>query len=569
MTSTSVSLSALLPPKGNPRRSFDKSAVAGLAQSIRIDGVLQNLVVRPDEDGKYRIVFGKRRFMALQLLKKDGAIGDDYPVQVEIRDGLSDTDALRIATVENVQREPMAVLDEAEAFAKLLADGGTVETIIDQTGPSAQTVKRRLALANLCPEAKKALRSGVIGRSLAEVLTLGSAGQQRSVIEAIDEEGPPDPEYIREMLLEQKPSLAMAIFPKEQYEGGLTTDLFADEEATYFDDVDQFLALQRQAAERLAEDERKSAAWVDLLTAHSVPWWQYREAEGDEPSGVVIHFHPSGAVEVRKNLVRQPVNEEVVQATREAPQVPVTRQKPTFSVPLLRYVAHHKTLAVQAALLRNPRKAKEVVVLLLLGVAPGRSVQLSLHSCHGPNGQSEVDPAKAEIDQLIQSVADRLGLGPVPGQSPATRLTSSRADDLLPAVAALSDDELDRLIVLLPILCFGQQHVDSLDEGDSVFNWTAASLSINMRDWWTPDVTFLSALRRDQLIQLVAECGAADVLGGFKTWSKTELVQGLSRFFVAASNGNEAANGAYEKGRHWLPGIMRFPAEENLSAPVE
>jgi ParB family chromosome partitioning protein len=565
MTTTTIALSNLLAPKGNPRRSFDRSAIAGLAQSIRTDGVLQNLVVRPDEDGKYQVVFGKRRFMALQLLRKDSVIGDDYQVPVDIRDRLTDADVLRLAMVENVQREPMAVLDEAEAFAKLLSDGGSIEAIGGQTGLSPQTIKRRLALANLCPQAKKALRTGVISRAVAEALTLGSAAQQRAALDAIEEEGPPDPEYIREMFLEQKPSLAMAIFPRERYEGTVTTDLFADEEASYFDDVDQFLALQREAVDRLAEEEGKSASWVDVLTAYSVPWWQYREAERGEASGAVIHLHPSGVVEVRKGLVRQPVKETVVQETKEAIQVSPTKQRPAFITSLLRYVAHQKSAVVQAVLLRNPRKAKEVAALLLLGAGPAHVVELAIHSCHGePGGATDDGLAKNEIDRLAQDLADRFGLhsdGEAAQKPGVGRLLANISDEHLWAVTQLSDDELDRLVVLLLVLCFGQDRVDTLDQGDSLFNRVASALDINMREWWTPDIVFLGALRRDQLIALAGESGAAERLGGYKNWSKTELVQGLARYFAAgaAEEGDDTA-----KGRQWLPGIMRFPAVETL-----
>ncbi len=88
----------------------------------------------------------------------------------------------------------------------------------------------------------------------------------------------------------------MAIFPRERYTGTLTTDLFADDETTYFDDVDQFLTLQRQAVEEVAEERRQSAAWVEVLHLYTVPWWQYRESTGEEPAGTVINLHPSGSV---------------------------------------------------------------------------------------------------------------------------------------------------------------------------------------------------------------------------------------------------------------------------------
>src|ERR1039458_19201 len=90
MQLTTVPLATLLPPKDNPRRVLDKTLIAGLAQSIRNGEILQNLLVRPDGDGTYRVVFGKRRLLALQLLKKEGAIDGDYQVPVGIKEGLTD-----------------------------------------------------------------------------------------------------------------------------------------------------------------------------------------------------------------------------------------------------------------------------------------------------------------------------------------------------------------------------------------------------------------------------------------------------------------------------------------------
>ena len=214
MTLTTVPLSALRPAKDNPRRSFSKEQIAGLARSIRADGVLQNLIVRPEGDGAYRITTGKRRYLALQLLKKEGAIDDEYAVPVTIRDDLADSDALRIATVENVQREQLHPMDEAEAFAKLLQSGATVEVLTEKTGLSSSTVRRRLALASLSGDAKKALRAGDISLSIAETLTLGTPGQQRTMLGTLAVEDL-DADDVRSMLIEQKASVAMAIFARD------------------------------------------------------------------------------------------------------------------------------------------------------------------------------------------------------------------------------------------------------------------------------------------------------------------------------------------------------------------
>ncbi len=85
-----VALSALRPSKDNPRRSVDQATIAGLAESIKADGVLQNLVVKQEKEGCFRVISGNRRLLALKLLKRQGSIQADYKVPVEIRNNLED-----------------------------------------------------------------------------------------------------------------------------------------------------------------------------------------------------------------------------------------------------------------------------------------------------------------------------------------------------------------------------------------------------------------------------------------------------------------------------------------------
>jgi ParB family transcriptional regulator, chromosome partitioning protein len=570
MQLTTVPLAALLPPKGNPRRTIDTAQTKALARSILVDGLLQNLVVRPESKDRFRVISGKRRYLALQLLEKEGTIDDTYPVPVEIKEDLSDEDAIRLATVENVQREQLNPVDEADAFAKLLHSGGTIEAIVDKTGLATQTVKRRLALATLCSEAKKAFRAGLITRSVAEALTLGTHAQQRSMLESLASEAPPDAEDIREMLLSQKPSVSMAIFPKDRYTGTITTDLFADEETSYFDDVDQFLTLQQAAVEALAREYRTSAAWVEVLNLYTVPWWQYREANEGEPAGVVINRHPTGSVELREGLVRHEVNEVVVESTRHSPVACRTRERPQFSAPLVRYVSGHKNAAVQAALLRHPRKAKEVTALLLLiGTRAAYGVVLSPHPCLAFLAKHAAASSYQQIDGIAANLADRLDIAAEVNGAPAggiSRLVSgSDIACLYDALPKLSDEDLDALVVLLPILCFGQLDSEALDTGESLFNQVAIDLGISMRDWWTPDETFLSGLRREQLLTVANDSGASSRFGVVNGWSKTEIVQALVRYFAGTLTSEAPDDEATQKARTWLPGVLRFPAAETLS----
>lgn len=329
MTMTTVKLKDLTPSKNNPRTAFSEDALAGLAASIKVDGLLQNLVVRK-RGNKYEIISGERRFRALKLLQERSDITGTFPVNVDVREDVDANDALRIATVENVQREQLAPLDEADAFVRMVGKGDNLADIAAKAGVSEATVKRRLALANLGKEARKRLASGSISLSVAEALTLGTAAQQRQLLK--NGHVGMDAAYVRRCLVREKMPVSAAIFPIEQYSGSLTRDMFSTDEETFFDDVEQFQALQAAAVDREAENFRQSdAAFVEVLTDAHVSWWQYEKAKKGKPAGVVIHHSPSGEVEIRTGLACLLVKEEVKAAVAPKPRPEYCPALPTGS----------------------------------------------------------------------------------------------------------------------------------------------------------------------------------------------------------------------------------------------
>jgi ParB family transcriptional regulator, chromosome partitioning protein len=193
-------------------------------------------------------------------LEQRGELPEDFTVAVEVRDDLSKDQTLRIATVENLQRQNMTPLEEAAALTKLVHKGVTLDDVVAQTGLSATTIRRRLALNDLCKEAKAALTKGAITLSQAEELTLGSDEAQRDIITEIESGDEFSVEGIRTVLLDNRPTVALAIFPVEQYTGTITTDLFAQDETSYFDDAEQFMALQKEAVEELRKHHAGRAA---------------------------------------------------------------------------------------------------------------------------------------------------------------------------------------------------------------------------------------------------------------------------------------------------------------------
>ncbi|MBE8191741.1 MAG: ParB/RepB/Spo0J family partition protein, partial [Alphaproteobacteria bacterium] len=114
-TINTLAIDQLVAGAYQPRRAFDEEAIAALAESFRQNGILQPLIVRPleDEAGKqlYEIVAGERRFRAAQIAQL-------HQVPVVVR-SLSDVQALEIGVVENVQREGLNPIEEAEGYRRL------------------------------------------------------------------------------------------------------------------------------------------------------------------------------------------------------------------------------------------------------------------------------------------------------------------------------------------------------------------------------------------------------------------------------------------------------------------
>ena len=359
----------------------------------------------------------------------------------------------------------------------------------------------------------------------------------------------------------------MARFPLDQYQGTFTSDLFAEADTTYFDDAEQFFTLQRQAVTSLAEHYGETAAWVEVIEDHFFPRHHYKEAGEGESGGVVIHFCPSGDVEIIEGVIKRNLDPATARATARAPLAP--KPKPAYSEVLCRYIAHHKSMAVQQLLLANPRTAKEVAILLLLGASDDLpSVRLSRHDCLNAFAQADTPPASYQgVEQEAKRLADALGLADDEEESTGWRLLCCvyrDATTLYEALKTLSDEDLDRLHLLLTVLAFGQGDCSRIDTGDTLFNRVARDLGADMRAYWRPDTDFLSRRTRAQLEEIVHDSGLGARLGHPTGMSKKELVRKLAHHFERVHDlSNPTGNDL--QARDWLPDAMGFtvadPAE--------
>src|SRR5271168_940572 len=168
--------------KTNPRRTFDETKLAELADNIRQHGVLQPVLVRPlpgGEDGFFELVAGARRYRASRMAERE-------TIPATVRE-LTDTECLELQLIENLQRADVHELDEARGYAALMRpqpETYTVETLGEKIGRSEKYVYARLRLMHLIQEAQEAFYIGRLTVAHAfEIARLQPNDQRRALQE--------------------------------------------------------------------------------------------------------------------------------------------------------------------------------------------------------------------------------------------------------------------------------------------------------------------------------------------------------------------------------------------------
>lgn len=155
-------IALIRPNRYQPRRHFDPEELTQLSESIRAQGILQPLLVRPAETG-YELVAGERRLRAAKM-----AGLQQVPVVVK---EVSDAEMLEMSIVENIQREDLNPMEEAEAYHRLMVEFGlTQEQAADRVGKSRSAVANFLRLRRLPEPIKTAIDNGQLSMGHARAL---------------------------------------------------------------------------------------------------------------------------------------------------------------------------------------------------------------------------------------------------------------------------------------------------------------------------------------------------------------------------------------------------------------
>ncbi|MBT8438415.1 MAG: ParB/RepB/Spo0J family partition protein [Gammaproteobacteria bacterium] len=167
--------------KYQPRRNFDQDKLQELADSIAAQGVIQPIIVRPIDDGRYEIIAGERRWRASQL-----ASLEEIPVVIHEVD---DQAAMAMALIENIQRDDLNPLEEANALHRLLNEFGlTHQQIAKAVGKSRTSVTNFLRLLELSEPVKKMLELSQLDMGHAKaILGLKESDQHKAAKQVFDQ----------------------------------------------------------------------------------------------------------------------------------------------------------------------------------------------------------------------------------------------------------------------------------------------------------------------------------------------------------------------------------------------
>lgn len=311
----------LRPSPLNPRKhARSDEALDALADSIVDKGVLQNLIARNTPTG-LEIVAGEGRYRAVARAIEQGRLPADYALPVSVRD-LNDEQAIEIALIENLQRENLHPLDEADAFAALYdmkakaggkkAAAGAVKFLAEKMHRTPRYVQKRIKIArDLIPEWRAQLDAGALHLNIAQLLSSCSEAEQKERFAAECEDGAPNADWISRLSATDFSNnwrlLSTALFERKLYEGGVE-EVDGEDFAT---DAKAFDAAQKIAAAALTKELRASAkagdiAFFDEAMLFNRGDYEVQTIDGkpDPTAGVLMVKSHDGEFELHRGLFK-------------------------------------------------------------------------------------------------------------------------------------------------------------------------------------------------------------------------------------------------------------------------
>ncbi len=557
-----IPLDRLVAWKGNVRKTGTQEGIDELAASIAAHGLLQSLVVRPTKNGKYEVIAGRRRFLALTALTKSGRLPKKHPVNCIVAS--ENMDATELSLAENVMRMPMHPIDQLEAFHAIVDAGATAADVASRFGVTELLVNRRLKLARLSPMILDAYRNEEIDLETAQAFTITDdhAAQER-VYTALPEWNRTAHAIKRALTEDEVPSTDKRVrfVGLECYRaagGTVRQDLFNDKDEGYLSDTELLDQLVQDKL-RLAADTIKQEGWLWVETAIDLDYAatnhftraypeeaelsdadqaelealtaEYEQLDSDdEPdtqrldeidkridlltestkkwptsilnqAGAILSLDHRGEVRVERGLIRpEDRSEEAAPWDNDPPSA--SRPTHRISASLMAELTAQRTAAISVELLRRPAIALAAIVhrLALTTFYPGAATG----SC------VQLSIQQTPLASWIAKSSDCRPINERDDHGSSLQSTlPSHPDDLWQWCLDRSTDELLSLLAYLAALSVNAvQTAHDRPDCDRLkhANDLAEALQLDMGKWFTPTAqNYFSRVNRNLIMTAIDE----------------------------------------------------------------
>ncbi len=602
MSIISISLTKLVSSPFNVRKT-DNGNIDDLAASIAAHGLIQCLVVRATEDGKYEVVAGSRRLAAMKKLAKAKRIPKNFPVPCSVLNGEDDRE---ISLAENQLRKAMHPADQFDAF-KALADNQTsIADIAARFGVTERMVEQRLKLASVSPALFGLYRDDQMTLEQLMAFTVSDDHErQEAVWKAVQATYDRSPHTIRHHLAETKVSsrdpravlIGEAAFRAAG--GTITRDLFSERDECLFEDAALLDKLVSEQLEHMAETVRAEGwAWVEVsLHRRPLPhlyrplpsvmrdFTEAEQAEMDRlvteadelaeidtddeadearyralhqqidaleescrsfpddlkaQGGTIVYLDRDGSIIIERGFTR--TEDGVSSASVGAEQATPAKAKPEISVSLLADLTAHRTMAMRCALASNPEVALDTLLWTLamqLGAGRGEQRVCQIRLDRHFPGESKVTESKA--GQQMEALGDQWNDRlPVGGDDLWHWLREANQTDKLDLLAFLTAASLNAV----------QEHgKPAIPNSHQIHQ----ALRLDMTDYWEATAeAYLSRVPAAKVLAAVREAVSPEAADALTRLKKADLVRKAERKLCDLG---------------WLPAPLRFPDRPATEEP--
>ncbi|MEI9996762.1 MAG: ParB/RepB/Spo0J family partition protein [Rhizomicrobium sp.] len=542
-----IEFSKLKISKTNMRYRDPAPDVSDILPSILTKGVLQPLIVRP-EDGKFGVVAGRRRWFSLKAKREK--LGEvDAPPCAIMEDG-DDAEAIELSLLENVARRDPDPMREYETFVRLIKEGRTVDGIAATFGLTKTQVNQRLALGNLLPKIRDAYRAEDIDDETVRHLTMASPTQQRKWLRLYNDPHQHAPRgwQLKQWLFGgQQIATSHALFKLADYTGQIVEDLFGED--SFFADADLFWALQNRAIADKREALLKSG-WSEVVILEvGSRFAQYEHVKVPKKKGgkVFIAVSHDGAVEIFDGWLSQ---KEAKKLAKQAEGDSNKREKKegapnggaVITQALQNYLDLHRHVVVRLALIAHPSVAFRLAVAHMAASAGNWSVKPDPQTTRNPAIRATIEASAAQAAFAGEERAVTALLGWQEGDDEEVFVRRETCD-VFGALVGLSDADVMRVAAFFM--------ARSLQSGSDVVEDVGARLAVDARTHWQPDDVFFELIRDRATVNALLTEIAGDAVAKANVAEKAKTQKQIVRDYLTGTNGRAKVEG-------WLPRWMQF-----------